>query len=140
MNQKVVLISFLLLLATDLVSAANRPGSGGGCDGAGPRPRATRSPTASPSTMPTKEDIGRFLRDVANPARKRVLDTNDTNVPGDGIVPSNGGIGYLNLTQAEIDLCCTGNGDFEYLDRDLDVDGLANATEADGFLPIPGSK
>ena len=113
----------LLLFVTDLASAGNRPGSGGGCDGLAPKPL--------PPNRGAPSDIGgtrRFLTEVAFPAKLRSLQGND---PGAARPP-------FILGQEEIDLCCTGNGDFEFLMRDLDIGGLAVATEAEGFLSIPG--
>lgn len=126
MNKQV--ISLLLLLLTDdlgLVSAGNRPGSGGGCDGIGPI-RVTRNPTGAPTVAPLQRLLS-FTREVANPATLRALQ----NRPGDNETP-------FFLTEEDIALCCTGNGDFEFLVRDLDFDGLAVATEAEGFNAIPG--
>ncbi|CAJ1945978.1 unnamed protein product [Cylindrotheca closterium] len=133
---------FILLLTADLVSAGNRPGSGGGCDGVAPN-RPFRPPQNAGDTpvvpgrpvtpvVPGRPEQRRmtFNRDVAKPATLRALQ----NRPGDNETP----FAPSMLTEEDIALCCSGNGDFEFLLRDLDFDGLAIATEADGFKRIPG--
>ena len=46
----------------------------------------------------------------------------------------------LQFTPEDIALCCTGNGDFGFMMRDLQVGELAEDTAEEGFLSIPGSE
>ena len=81
--------SFLLLaLATDVVSATNRPGSAFSAN---------------------------LISDIITAAP-------------------------LQFTPEDIALCCSGVGDFGFMVRDLQIGALAEDTEDDGFLAIPGSE
>src|SRR5210317_792651 len=134
-NKQAISALLFLLLATDLVSASNRPGSGGGCDGAGPTlglggggPPGGLAPGigggGQPGDLapgvgggappvgggpPIDPNARRFLREVAKPGEKRYLQT----LSIDG----------RPFTYDDIARCCSGNGDFEFLMFDLDVSG-----------------
>ena len=138
MCKQAISILILLSLTSELVSASNRPGSGGGCDGAGPTlglggPPGGGGPPGlggrgPPGTggPPVDPNARRFLREVAKPAAKRYLQTLTT--------------GGRPFTDEDIARCCSGDGDFGFLKADLDVTGQAIATEAEGFKEIPGGK
>jgi len=137
--KQVVSLLLLQLLTADLVYAGNRPGSGGGCDGEAPRPRPRPNvngnagggnPNAGGGNPNGENRRMTFSRDIAGPATRRAL---QGNAFGDGARP-------LDLNEEDIAICCTGNGDFGFLQRDLDIKpgGLSEATEAEGFKKIPG--
>jgi len=72
------------------------------------------------------------LKDIVLPAKRGLQEINLGNIGGDWEP--------FSIGPEEIEICCMGNGDFDFVTRDVDYEGLAVATEAEGFLQIPGGE